>query len=156
MLNAQRLILAAAFVVVATGMPLAQAANPLVGPWKLNVEKSKGTTYKAGTTVVAAAGEGLKFTVDLVAADDAKIHWEYTAQYDGKDARLTGTCPYGDAAALTRVDARTTRVTYKLAGKVTTTQVIAVAADGKTRTTTTSGTNAKGEPVSGVSLYEKQ
>jgi hypothetical protein len=37
-----------------------------------------------------------------------------------------------------------------------TTSTIVVSADGKTRTTTTTGTNVKGQPVDVVSLYEKQ
>ena len=57
---------------------------------------------------------------------------------------------------LTRVDAKTTQITTKRAGKVTVNQTIVVSDDGKTRTTTTKGTNAKGEAVDGVSFYEKQ
>jgi hypothetical protein len=37
-----------------------------------------------------------------------------------------------------------------------TTQTIVVSADGKTRTTTTKGMDAKGQKVDTVSFYEKQ
>jgi len=152
----KRLLIAAALVVLASASALAQSNNPLVGTWKLNTAKSKGSTFKSGTTKVEAAGEGVKFTVDLVAADGTAYHWSFTANYDGKDVKVTGDSPYGDTTALSRVDARTTRSVSKRAGKVMTTQTIVVSEDGKTRTTTTKGTDAKGQPIDAVSFYERQ
>lgn len=153
----KRELTAAALVVGIVGVTaLAQSTNPLVGTWKLNAEKSKGSTFKSGTTKVEAAGDGVKFTVDLVGADGAATHWAFTAQYDGKDNPVTGKSPYGDTVALTRVDAKTTRITVKQGGKVTVTQTIVVSDDGKTRTTTTKGTDPKGQPLDAMSFYEKQ
>jgi hypothetical protein len=43
-----------------------------------------------------------------------------------------------------------------MGGKETVTQTIVIAADGKTRTNTTKGKNPKGEPVDGMSFYERQ
>jgi len=151
-----RLLTAAALVGIVSGAALAQSPNPLVGTWKLNVAKSKGTTFKSGSTIVEAAGAGVKFSVELVGTDGTPTRWSFTANYDGKDNPVTGNSPYGDTVALTRVDPKTTRITVKQAGKVTVTQTIVVSDDGKTRTTTTKGTNAKGEAVDAVSLYEKQ
>jgi hypothetical protein len=133
---------------------LAQSSDPLVGTWKLNAAKSKGT--KAGTTVVESAGKGYKFTVDLTTTDGTENHWGFTADVDGKDHPVTGTNPYGNTVALTRVNARTLRMSNKQDGKPTATTTIVVAADGKTRTATLKGKNAKGEPVDIVSFYEKQ
>ena len=141
---------------VLSGTALGQAADPLVGTWKLNVAKSKGRAAKSGSTTVEKAGDGVKFTVDLVTPDGATNHWSFTANYDGKDNPVTGNSPYGETVALTRVNANTTRITNKHAGKVTSTQTIAVSDDGKTRTTTTKGTNVKGEQADSVSFYEKQ
>ena len=133
---------------------LAQSSDPLIGTWKLNAAKSKGA--KSGSTTIEPAGKGIKFTVDLVTDDGATSHWGFTANYDGKDVPVTGSGPYGDTVAVTRVDERTTRLTSKNKGKVTATSTIVVAPDGKTRTTTTTGTDAKGQKVDAVSLYEKQ
>jgi hypothetical protein len=58
--------------------------------------------------------------------------------------------------ALTRVDAKTTRLTFKQDGKVTANVTIVLSADGKTRTSTAKGKDAKGQPVDTVSFYEKQ
>jgi hypothetical protein len=150
-----RLLAVASLVCVISGAAFAQS-DPLVGTWKLNVAKSSGVAFKSGTTTIEAVGAGVKFTVDLQPADGPMSHWSFTANYDGKDNPVTGDSPYGDTVALTRVDARTTHLTSKQGGKPTVTQTIVVSTDGKTRTTTTKGTNGKGQAVDSVSFYEKQ
>jgi hypothetical protein len=135
---------------------LAQSPDPLVGTWKLNAAKSTGLSYKSGTSKIEAAGARVKFTVELVGTDGSVNKWAFTANYDGKDNPVTGKSPYGDAVAVERVDPKTIRLTSKLGGKVMTTQTIVVSADGKTRTTTTKGVDAKGQKVESVSFYEKQ
>ncbi len=151
-----RFLTTAALVIVASTAAFAQATNPLVGTWKLNAAKSKGSPYKGGGTKVEAVGDGVKFTVELVAQDGKEVQWGFTAKYDGQDVKMTGSNPYGDTIALTRVDARTTRMSIKQAGKPTVSQVITVSEDGKTRTTTTKGVDVKGQPVDALSFYEKQ
>ena len=150
---------AAVLAALAGGALLAQATDSQVGTWKLNVAKSKyvaGTPNKSGTTRIEAAGAGVKVTVDSVGGDGTKRHWTYTANADGKDVPITGNNPYGDVVSMTRVDANTTRQTYKKAGKVTTTQTSAVSADGKTRTVTNKGTDARGHSIDAVAIYERQ
>jgi hypothetical protein len=149
----------AACVAIFGATSFAQAANPAVGTWKLNVAKSKyaaGRPNKSGTTKIEAAGAGVKVTVDAVGGDGTTRHWTYTANADGKDVPITGNSQYGNTVAMTRVDARTTRQTYKSGGKVTATQTTAVSADGKTRTVTTKGTDARGQAVDAVAVYDKQ
>ena len=55
-----------------------------------------------------------------------------------------------------RIDAHTLESVNKKGGKVTTSQKNVVAADGKTRTVTTTGTNPQGQKISNVAVYEKQ
>ena len=62
------LVTAATIVGLVCSTALAQATNPLVGTWKMNVAKS-GSAFKSGVTKIEAVGEGVKFTVDMVAAD---------------------------------------------------------------------------------------
>ena len=150
------LLSVAVVAAVVSGSALAQPSDPLIGTWKLNVEKSTGASFKSGTTKIEAAGDGVKFTVDMVGADGTQYHWTFTAKYDGKDNPVTGNSPYGDVVALTRTDPRTTRTTVKQGGKATVTQTIIVSADGKTRTTTTKGTDPNGRPIDSTSVYEKQ
>jgi len=156
MVKTKHLFVSAIVFGLISGSALAQSKDPLVGTWKLNAAKSTGLAYKSGTSRIEPAGAGVKFTVDLVGADGTVNKWGFTANYDGKDNPVSGNSPYGDAVALERVDANTTRIISKLAGKVVTTQTIVVSADGKTRTTTTKGTDAKGQKVDTVSFYEKQ
>jgi hypothetical protein len=148
------LFAAAVFVALVGGAALAQSSDALVGTWKINAAKSKGV--KSGTTVIEAAGTGVKFTVDLVAEDGTKSQWGFTANYDGKDVPVTGNAPYGDSVALTKVDDKTVRIVSKNKGKVSATSTIVLSADGKTRTTTTKGTDVKGQPLNVMSVYEKQ
>ena len=143
-------------IVLAGGMALAQASDPLVGTWKLNTAKSKGTAFKSGTTTIEKDGDGIKITADLTRADGTANKWSVSAKYDGKDYPVKGNSPYGDAVAVERVDAHTFRFTNKMGGKVTATQTMVVSADGKTRTNTTKGTDSKGQPLDTVAFYEKQ
>jgi len=137
----------------------AQNSDPLVGTWKLNVSKSKyspGPPPRSGTVTYEAVGSGTKLVNNNIQADGSARHWEYTTDYDGKDNPVMGDNPYGDSVARTRTDARTVRSVFKKAGKVTTTQVSVLSADGKTRTVTSTGVNASGQPINQVAVYEKQ
>ena len=151
-------VVASAFVVGLGGTALAQTSE--VGTWKLNVAKSKyspGPAPKSATTKIEEAGAGVRITVDQVQADGSVTHWEYTANYqDRKDNRVTGNNPDADMIARTRTNASTVRSTNKKAGKVTTTNISVVSSDGKTRTVTTTGTNARGQTVNNVTVYDRQ
>ena len=75
-----------------TGAAFAQS-DPQVGVWKLNIAKSKyspGPASKSATTRIEAAGAGTKVIVDQEMPDGTKRHWEFTANYDGKDSPVTG------------------------------------------------------------------
>jgi hypothetical protein len=139
------------------GSAFAQS-DPQVGVWKLNVAKSKfspGPAPKSATTTIVAAGAGTKVVVDQTLADGTARHWEFTANYDGKDSPVTGN-PDADTVARTRIDATTVQTVSKKGGKVMTTQTSTVSSDGKTRTVTTKGVNASGQQVNNVAVYEKQ
>jgi hypothetical protein len=132
--------------------------DPMVGMWTLNVEKST-TTFKSGTSIIESTGDGLKATVDIVTTDGTPYHWTWTAKYDGRDNPVMGASPYGSGTheiALTRIDPRTIRIVTKHDGQVTITQTLVVSADGKTRTTTTTGKDAKGQPVQSTAISEKR
>jgi len=152
-------VVALGLVVVLAGTALAQSSDPRLGTWKLNLAKSTyaaGTAPKSVTFTSEAAGAGIKSTVDVVAADGTVEHWVNTANYDGKDYPLVGTNSQADTAARTRVDANTVRMIYKKAGKVTATQISVVSKDGKTITITSTSTDAKGQTVKSVAVYDKQ
>jgi hypothetical protein len=132
-------------------------ADPNVGTWKLNLAKSKynaGQAPKSSTVAVAAAGQGIMVQSNTVLADGTTRKISYTAMYDGKDAPVMGTPDY-DMVAVTR-SGNTISGTRKKGGKQVQTFTTVVSADGKTRTTTTTGTDAKGQKVDNAQVYDKQ
>ena len=80
----------------------------------------------------------------------------YTSNLDGQDVPISGNNPNADTVSAKRIDANTLEIVNKKNGKVTTTQKNVVAADGKTRTVTTTGTDGQGQKVNNVAVYEKQ
>jgi hypothetical protein len=144
-------------VVAAFATP-AFAQNP-VGVWKVNVAKSKyspGPAPKSGTiTTTAVAGDGFKTVNELVPATGTPTKFEVTYKFDGQDAKTVGS-PNGDMQAYTRIDDRRWRVVSKRNGKVAVTSIVELAADGKSRTTTQTGTDAQGRAINNVIWYDKQ
>jgi hypothetical protein len=137
----------------------AQSKDPFVGTWRLNVAKSKyspGPPPKAQTSTYEAAGMGYKVSVKGEPASGAMQEWSYMATLDGKDSPVTGNNPNADAIAVKRINATTLESVNKKGGKTTTTQRNVVAADGKTRTVTTTGTDGQGKPVNNTAVFEKQ
>jgi hypothetical protein len=135
------------------------AADSNIGTWKLNVAKSKyspGPAPQSQTLKIEASGtNGVKYTADGVGADGKPSHWEFTAQYDGKDNPFTGN-PDADMISYKRVDANTVDAVTKLKGKIMQHTKIVVSADGKTRTLTQTGKDAQGKDVSNLLVYDKQ
>ena len=61
-----------------------------------------------------------------------------------------------DTRAYKQVDAQTLDMTAKKGDKVTVTGKIVVSADGKSRTVTTTATDAQGKQVKNMAVYDKQ
>jgi hypothetical protein len=133
------------------------SASPEMGTWKLNETKSKIAPGSAKnlTVVYAAAGDSVKVTVDGVDADGKPTHNEWTGKFDGKDYPVTGDTTQ-DMRSYKKVDDHNLEMTVKKAGKVTMTGQLVIAADGKTRTVTTTGTDAKGAKFTNTAVYDKQ
>src|SRR5436190_11272913 len=137
-------------LIMLAGIVAAQETNPRIGTWKLKQEPPATNimTYDA-------VGDGMKVTVDSVNSSGQKSHWTYTTMLDGKDALIAGYAT-ADTAAVTKVDATTNEIVYKKDGKVTQTATNVISADGRTVTVTFHRTNAQGQPVTTVAVYEKQ
>jgi len=136
----------------------AQGSDPRIGTWNVNLTKSKyspGPPPQSLTVKVEPAGPGEKVTAEFVNADGTRTTTVYTANFDGKDYPLTG-AQLANTVALKRIDARTTERTDKKEGKVVQTLRRVVAQDGKTMTVTVKGTNAQGQAVNNVIVFDKQ
>jgi len=167
-MSTHRRVALVSLVLIAAALPVvvaAQAKESLAGTWKLNAAKSKydpvALASKSGTVKYVFSGNNVTATIDQVNAKDQKVHVEYTATLDGADHPWKGTIDGKpnlgqDAVSFKKLDAHTYHVENKLNGKVMTTNHIVVAADGKSRTVTISGTNAQGQKVHHVVVYDKQ
>ena len=133
------------------------ADDPQLGTWKLNDAKSKiGVGAPKFTTVVyEAAGDSVKITVDGTDGDGKPVHTEWTGKYDGKDHAVTGD-PNTDTRSYRKVNNHTLAFTAKKGAKVINSGRGVVSADGKTRTVTVNGTDAKGKKYKSTTVYEKQ
>ena len=154
-MKARTMVVTLALCFVGVAVCLAEDAN--MGTWKLNEAKSKLApgAPKNSTVVYEAAGDNVKITVEGTDSEGKPLHNEWTGKFDGKDYPVTGD-PNSDARAYTKVDDHTLEFTVKKGDKVTTTGRVVVSADGKSRTVTTSGTDAKGKKVSSTAVYDKQ
>ena len=148
--------------VLALGIPgmslSAQATDPASGTWELNLAKSKfspGPPPKSQTRMYEVTGADVKYTLKGIDAEGKPTLVRYTAKYDGKDYPVTGSEDF-DAISLKRVDAVTAQATVKKGGKVIQTSKRVVSKDGKTLTLTSTGTNAKGQAVNNVAVFDKR
>jgi len=136
---------------------IAQAADNQAGTWKLNVAKSKyspGPAPKEGTLTIESQADGLKFTIHGTDAEGKAVHMEFSPKYDGKDYPATG-MPGADTISMKKIDDNTIETVSKKGGKPLITTKSVVSKDGKTRTTTQKGTNAKGEKVNNTIVYDR-
>ena len=140
------------FVSVALGFQ----DNPAMGTWKINEAKSKFAGKARNHTVVyEAAGDQTKVTVDGVDENGGAVHNEWTGKFDGKDYPVTGD-PNSDTRSYRMINKSTLELTNKKNGKTTLTARIVMSADGKSRTVTTTATDAQGKKVTNVAVYDKQ
>src|SRR5262249_3840855 len=110
---------------------------------------------KLTMVVVEAAGDNVKITADGTDWNGKSVHNEWTGKFDGKDYPITGN-PYANMRSYKKIDDRTLEVTVTKDGKVTTDARIVVSADGKSRTRTSTGTNAVGKKFTNKAVYDKQ
>jgi hypothetical protein len=153
-MNVRKTALTVAVLLIGT-MCFAQNLN--IGTWKLNEAKSKLSAGLPKNTTVTyeIAGDKVKSTVDGVDPQGNPTHTVWIGKFDGKDYPVTGD-PTSDTRALKQIDAHTLELTSKKAGKITITGKIVIAADGKSRTLTASGTDSMGMKIEGMSFYDKQ
>ena len=143
--------------------------DPMVGTWKLNLERSKFTadypSPKSETILIEQLQGGVKVTADPVNFRGKPAHVVYSLMFDGKDYPVTGAPQdaefgFGDAStdtvAVKRIDPRTISVIRKQSGKVVSTQKIAISKDGKERISDWKAQNAKGEPITWMTIFDRQ
>ena len=130
--------------------------NAQVGTWKLNEAKSKFAGKARNHTVVyEAVGDQIKVTVDGVDENGEAVHNEWIGKFDGKDYPVTGDAN-SDMRSYRMINKNTLALSGKKDGKVRLSGRVMVSRDGKTRTVTTTTTNAQGTKVKNTAVYDKQ
>jgi len=159
-------VVAVVAVLVSSGVAFAQATDPSVGTWKLNVAASKydpGPPPKSSTRTVEDLGGGVFLTtIRGVNAQGAPTWSHYVFKFDGREypyaasTATPNTSPVFTTVSYKRVDANTFESTFKADGKVTTTNTYTISKDGKLWTARQKGTNAQGKPTNNVIVSDKQ
>jgi hypothetical protein len=141
----------------AQAAPNTPPANPWLGRWSINVNRSKygGPAPKALTHTFEETPGGMKLIVDQITGDGRKIHTEVMVKFDGTDQPVYGDAQRDSTRAFRRIDARTMEVTNKTDGRVTSTVTEVVSADGRTRTTTIVGRNSQ-QQMRNVLVFDRQ
>jgi hypothetical protein len=148
--------IALAISLVFVSVALGYQNNPQIGTWKLNEAKSKFAGKARNHTVVyETTGDQIKVTVDGVDESGGAVHNEWTGKFDGKDYPVTGDAT-SDTRSYRMINRNTISLTGKKDGKVTLNGRVVVSRNGKTRTVTTTATNAQGKKVTNVAVYDKQ
>jgi hypothetical protein len=151
----------ALFALATTITVSAWGADNSLGTWKANVAKCKYTpapwSVKNLTVTREAAPGGVKVTNTGTRTDGSAINTSYTAKYDGSSSEVTRAgSPYdsmsvkqGDANTFT-YEAKNSKTKYRASGR------IVISGGGKTMTTTASGVDANGKPMTLKLVYDKQ
>jgi len=142
--------------VAAAAVCFADASNPTTGTWKLDESKSTFGDGAGKSTMVVweKTGDQEKCTVDGIDGNGKKTHSVWTGKLDGKDYPITGDVQ-SDTRSFKLSGENTVEMVSKKDGKTVGDGTIVVAADGKTRTVTSTMTNAKGAKVTSKLAYDK-
>jgi hypothetical protein len=155
-----RWLFVAVVVALIVSSPVLAQQDAHIGVWKQNFAQTKlvpppiGPQPQSITRTYEKFGDGLKATFVTISADGKRTTTTYSAHFDGKDYPVTGA--NFDTIALKKIDNYSFSNVNKRAGKVVNAGTNVVSKDGKTMTFTSKGTNAQGQPTSGVVVFEKQ
>jgi hypothetical protein len=133
------------------------AADPLVGTWKLNPEKSQyktGMPPKEQTVTISEQGSELHVMVKGISADGKPISAHYIVPVAGGTGKIVES-PY-DAVSSKSATPGERENSFSKGGTVVYTTHAKRSADGKALIVAVKGTNPFGQTVDGTSHFEKQ
>jgi hypothetical protein len=133
-------------------------SSPLIGTWKLNLQKSEyipGPAPRSNTLNIAQDGQIVRDTVQRIDAAGNVSTGVVMHVYDGQPHPATGN-PDFDATVITQVDANSLIASRLKAGKLVQVGTVVISQDGKTLTNSITGVNVNGQPVKSIAVYDKQ
>lgn len=147
------------FLGTAIAAMMAFGADNSLGTWKLNLEKSTFTPGPAPAKSITlkreAAEGGVRTTATVGLGNGDPTTSSSIAKYDGKYYSVPN-APW-DTVSNEQVDANTfAATTKKTGGKYSSTSRTVISNDGKTMTTTSSGTDNEGKPFNNNAVFDKQ
>ena len=133
--------------------------DSIIGNWKLNLAKTKydgGAPPKERIQKFESDGaDGIKFTADVVNANDSKGHNESAFKLDGKIYPFKGVANR-DGISVRRIDPLTYKVLYTNKGEPDQINYYLVSKDGKTLTTHSVGLTGENQVYHRLMVYDKQ
>jgi hypothetical protein len=133
-------------------------AEPVIGTWKLDVEKSTflpGPAPQSQVRTYEETPDGIKVKIVTADANGGTTTIEHPANFDGKDYPITGSGgPY--AISMTKLSDYESESTLTHASKTIGKATRAVAQDGKTMTVTYKGIDRMGQQVDNIAVYNKE
>jgi hypothetical protein len=141
-----------------TGGTVGQGVDPIIGTWKLNVEKSTFIgipVLKSETLTITADGPNFILTVETVGTQGATRKSTITHIHDGMPHSVVGNPNY-DATSFTRMGNVISVARFKNGQQISVGQNVIV--PGKTYTGTTGGINVtnNNQPFYSVQVYDRQ
>jgi hypothetical protein len=156
-------VLAALLTISLAGTAAAQSKDdPSIGTWKLNVAKSKftpGPPIQGDTRSYEVNEAGWLFvTTETTQPDGTRTGVRFAAKFDGKAYPQIGRfAPTVTLITYEPVDRRTLKYTQRdTSGKIVSTNTRTVSEDGKTMLIEQRTSNASGQPVVNIELFERQ
>jgi hypothetical protein len=151
---------AAAALFLMTAASSADAPNPWIGKWALDLHKSTfhpgPSGMKSQTIIVTEAPGGATHNViDTVGADGSTYHVEYTSASDGKSVPTTGD-PDSDSLVQTSPNPNSVKSVWLKAGKTTATGTLTMSKSHKSFQGPYYGTNADGSKWNNHLVYVRQ
>jgi hypothetical protein len=133
-------------------------SNPIIGTWKLNLDKSKfspGTAPRSGTLNYQQDGQNFRNTGQFTDAEGRSRTIANIYICDGQPHPNSG-IPGVDATACTQVDANTGIFGRFKDGKLIAVGTNVVSPDGKAMTVNTTGTGSTLASATGITVWDKQ
>lgn len=136
---------------------LLSAADPWIGVWKMNYNKTRfpGEPPRDVVLTYETHEKGVKLTSRGKLQDGTPYTYYYVAAHDGKDYPVHGHAQYQTVAVTIRPDGKM-ETHFKRDGRILTKHVSEFSSDAKVMISTSERTNANGETLTTVGYFDRE